>query len=102
MRSASHLPALFLLAAMCILQCGCGQSDHPGNWSQEKVAAKLTEKMQLKSISLTPVTGGYSGTASSPDGETWKLQVTQDPAKRRLDYTAEGDRGSSEEGFVEG
>lgn len=101
MHQSNHLLPLLLLAAICLLLPGCG-GDHPGNWPQEKVAAKITEKMQLKSISLTPVSGGFSGTATSEDGESWKLKVTQDPSKRRMDYSAEGDRGSSEEGFVEG
>jgi hypothetical protein len=102
MLRSSQLLSLLLLTAICILQPGCGGGDHPGNWPQEKVAAKITEKLQLKSISLTPASGGYSGTGTSEDGESWKLKVTQDPSKRRMDYSAEGDRGSTEEGFVEG
>ncbi|MEN9555106.1 MAG: hypothetical protein RLZZ232_1392, partial [Planctomycetota bacterium] len=42
--------------------------------------------------------GGFSGTGKAEDGETYKITVTQDPANKRLDWKAEGDRGSNEDG----
>lgn len=97
-----HWMRVLALVFVCLLQPGCGSSDHPGNWPQSKVESMLTERMQLKSISLAPGDGGFSGTAVSPDGESWKLKVTQDAGKRRLDYEAEGDRGSTETGYFSG
>jgi len=82
------------------LFAGCA-SETPGTWKQPKVEAEMVEQLKLKSISLTPAAGGYSGTGTAEDGETYQLKITQDAAKGRLDWTAEGDRGSEENGFIE-
>lgn len=88
--------ALFVTA----LFAGCA-AESPGTWKQPKVEAEMVQRLKLKDISLTPAAGGYAGTGTAEDGETYKLKITQDAAKGRLDWTAEGDRGSEEEGFIE-
>ena len=95
---SSHLLtfALFVTA----LFAGCA-SETPGTWKQPKVESEMVEQLKLKSVALTPAAGGYEGTGTAEDGETYKLKITQDAAKGRLDWTAEGDRGSEENGFIE-
>ncbi|MFM7868711.1 MAG: hypothetical protein ACKPHU_31210 [Planctomycetaceae bacterium] len=84
----------------CSLLIGCA-SETPGNWKQPKVEAEMTRKLELKQITLTPAASGFTGSGTAQDGENYKLTITQDPAKGRLEWTAEGDRGSSEDGFFE-
>ncbi len=86
-----------LLSAVLFLGCA---SESPGTWKQPKVESEISQRLKLKNITLTPVTGGYTGTGTAEDGETYKLRITQDAAKGRLDYVAEGDRGSAEDGFI--
>lgn len=95
---SSHLltSTLFVTA----LFAGCA-SETPGTWKQPKVESEMVEQLQLKGISLKPAAGGYEGTGTAEDGETYKLKITQDAARGRLDWTAEGDRGSEEDGFIE-
>jgi len=84
----------------CSLLIGCA-AETPGNWKQPKVEAEMTRKLELTKITLTPSASGFTGTGLAQDGESYKLTITQDPAKGRLEWTAEGDRGSSEDGFFE-
>jgi hypothetical protein len=91
---------LTTVALFTVLFAGCA-TETPGTWKQPKVEAEVSERLELKSISLTPSAGGYEGTGTAQDGETYKLKITQDAAKGRLDWVAEGDRGSEEEGFIE-
>jgi hypothetical protein len=95
---ASLLPAFALLCNLLLAGCA---SETPGTWKQPKVEAEVSQRLELSSISLTPTAGGYEGTGTAQDGETYKLKITQDAAKGRLDYSAEGDRGSEEDGFIE-
>ena len=97
MKSFHLLTSVLFVTA---LLAGCA-SETPGTWKQPKVEAEMVERLQLKGISLTPAAGGYEGTGTAEDGETYKLKITQDAAKGRLDWTAEGDRGSEEDGFIE-
>jgi hypothetical protein len=81
----------------CLLLLGC-TAETPGTWKQPKVEAEMTRKLELQQITLTPSASGFEGSGTAQDGETYKLKITQDPNKGRLDWTATGDRGSSEEG----
>jgi hypothetical protein len=86
-----------LLSAVLFVGCA---SESPGTWKQPKVEAEISQRLKLRSISITPAAGGYTGTGPAEDGETYKLKITQDAAKGRLEYVAEGDRGSHEDGFI--
>jgi len=93
-----HSNALFQCSLFfCLLFIGCA-AETPGTWKQPRVEAEMTRKLELQKITLTPATSGFEGSGTAQDGETYKLKITQDPAKGRLDWTADGDRGSSEEG----
>jgi len=87
----------FLLSVMLFPGCA---TETPGTWKQPKVEAEISQRLKLSSITLTAAAGGYTGTGTAADGETYKLKITQDAAKGRLEYVAEGDRGSSEDGFI--
>lgn len=94
-RHASTLLPFSML--LCLLFIGCA-AETPGTWKQPKVEAEMTRKLELQKITLTPSASGFEGSGTAQDGETYKLTITQDPAKGRLEWTAEGDRGSSETG----
>lgn len=85
------------LLLMCV--GGCNQP-HPGTWTETQVEAKIQQKMSLAEIDLQPAAdaGKLTGTGKNADGETFDLTVTQDVDGMRLDYEAEGDRGSIESG----
>lgn len=84
--------------ASLITLAGCG-SGHPGSWTQEQVEENVRSKLSLVDVQLRPSEGGYTGTGTNADGETFELTITQDAAAKRLDYEAEGDRGSIESGM---
>lgn len=89
--------AMICLVSLCLLGCA-----HPGNWDQAKVAAKVKESLELSEISLEPnPSGGFTGTGKTAEGESYKLQVTQDEAKKRLSWKYEGDRGTIGDDFYE-
>ncbi len=93
-RYLSILPCLLTL----LLATGCAETNNPGSWNKEKVETQMKSSLKLAEIALAPATGGFSGTGKAQDGETYKITVTQDPTKNRLDWKAEGDRGSNEDG----
>lgn len=88
------------LLLICILFCGC--SENPGTWSQDKLHAKITEKLELVDAELQPVEGGgFKGSGTRADGETVTFTISQDPGAHKMSWEAEGDRGFVEEGFYE-
>ncbi|MFM7059094.1 MAG: hypothetical protein ACKO2P_19460 [Planctomycetota bacterium] len=97
MKSLCQLTTVVLLTALSV---GCA-SETPGTWKQPKVEAEVVQRLKLTSISLSPVSGGFEGTGTAQDGETYRLKIAQDSAKGRLSWVAEGDRGSEEEGSIE-
>jgi hypothetical protein len=94
LRCPTVLPCLLTL----LLAAGCADTNNPGSWDQAKVATQMKSSLKLTEVSLSPAAGGFSGTGKAEDGETYKITVTQDPANKRLDWKAEGDRGSNEDG----
>lgn len=87
----------FALLTLTLL--GCNQS-HPGNWDEAKVEAKLQETLNLPSLDLTPSEGGFAGTGTDAEGQTYEVTVTQSAATKELSYVAKGDRGATEEGSM--
>lgn len=78
-----------------------GCAENPGTWGEDKVKAKIIEKLELEDVTLTAnPEGGYTGKGMR-DGETFTVKITQDPAAHRLSWDAESDRGSFEDGFFE-
>jgi len=88
------LPCLLIL----LLPTGCADTNNPGTWDRAKVETQMKSSLKLTEITLTPGTSGFSGTGKALDGETYKITIIQDPAKKRLDWKGEGDRGSNEDG----
>lgn len=92
----------------CILLAGCGPADNPGTWNQEKVADYVqdclarevtADGLQVENVTLSPKAGGgFEGTAKASDGQSFKLDITQDPAAQELKWVATGDRGSNFDG----
>ena len=100
-RPQLHCDFHFRSTLLCLaLLAGCA-AETPGTWKQPKVEAEMTRKLELTKIALTPAAAGFEGTGTAADGETYKLKITQDATKGRLDWTAVGDRGSEEDGFFE-
>ncbi len=92
---------LFLAMVLVGQFTGCTQSN-PGNWPQQQVEEKVKSNLKLSEISLTPrPEGGYSGTGKTSEGEAYKLQVTQDPARKRLEWKFESDRGDIGDAYYE-
>jgi hypothetical protein len=92
--------ALIAVLFPCLMLAGC--AENPGNWPQDKVAAKIQEKLELSELSLAPnPEGGFTGTGKSDEGETFTIKITQDPSQGRLNWDSEGDRGTFDSGFYE-
>ena len=88
---------LFLALSLYLLTLvGCGPN--PGQWPQEKVAAHLSESLELQDVSLTKTAEGYNGSGMRSDGEKLTFTVTQDPTARKISWDAKGDRGFVEQG----
>lgn len=98
MNSVKNSPRIVVLLACCLC-IGC--AENPGTWSQDKVQAKIVEKLELTDVVLTPKEGGgFEGTGMYGE-ETVSFTITQDPDAHRLSWDATGDRGLSDSGFYE-
>ena len=92
-----------LILPICILMftitiSGC-QRSHRGNYSQQEVEAQVRKSLKLTEIQLVPdPAGGYSGNGKTADGEGFKLKISQDATKKSLNWKAEGNRGTIEDG----
>lgn len=85
-----------LLVVTAILGC---ERPHPGNYAQPAVETQVKKSLELTEIQISPdAAGGYSGTGKAASGETYKLKITQDVAKKSLSWKAEGDRGDFRDG----
>ncbi|MEM9585761.1 MAG: hypothetical protein AAGA03_00650 [Planctomycetota bacterium] len=101
-RSRSVANTYAVLALLALLISGCGPRSHPGNWGLAKVQDELQTKLNLVSIELQEVPGeGFAGSGKHVEGETFTIAVRQDATARRLEYDANGDRGTIEEGHFE-
>ena len=77
---------------------GCGKN-HPGIYTQPEVEAQVKKSLELTEIQInTDPAGGYTGTGKAASGESYKLKITQNVAKKELSWKAEGDRGDLREG----
>jgi hypothetical protein len=101
---AKKLTIASLLGAVLVV-AGC--KDNPGSWPKEKLAehvkdSLIREGMEMSEVTLTEKEGGgFEGIGKVADGETLKLIVTQDPAAHRIEWDAQGDRGSFLDGSYE-
>lgn len=85
---------------VCLLLVGCG--DNPGNWPEERVKAKIQEKLELVEVSISErQEGGFEGSGKRADGETVEFEISQNPDEHQMSWEATGDRGFVEEGFYE-
>lgn len=94
---------IYSLATMvfcCCLVVGCNNS-HAGNWGADKVQEELMTRMEFTEMSLQPTADGFTGTGKVESGETFEITVSQNAADRKFDYVLKGDRGTTEEGFVQ-
>ncbi len=92
------LPRIFLHAMLAgvvaVAFVGCSPA-HPGMWDLPKVESHIAQKMELSEIKLEPAgTSAYTGTGKTAEGESFKIQVTQDVANKSLRWKYEGDRGT--------
>ncbi|MCY2985101.1 MAG: hypothetical protein NTY15_15865 [Planctomycetota bacterium] len=77
---------------------GCGKN-HPGIYTQPEVETQVKKSLDLTEIQINAdPSGGYSGTGKAASGETYKLKIAQNVAKKELSWKAEGDRGDFREG----
>ena len=51
-------------------------------------------KYDISEITLSPVADGFEGTAKDSKGETFKIKLKKDPAKKSVSGTGVGDRGT--------
>lgn len=89
-----HLTAA-LTAIVLTTGCGGAKFDEP------TVESTLKDKIELQTIDLSPAADGYTGTGTLEGGETMQIDVTVSPGGDRIDYTATGDRGTTQSGMVE-
>lgn len=91
-------PAWALAVMFVFALVGCG--DNPGKWPKEKAAEYVKQSLIEQGMEMNDVTlaekpgGGFEGTGKVADGETLTLTVTQDADDHRLNWEAQGDRGS--------
>lgn len=78
-----------------------GCRENAGTWGEDKVKAKIVEKLELTGAQLTPSDNGFTGEGPRTDGETVTFTITQDPESGRMSWDAKGDRGFFEDGFYE-
>lgn len=83
-----------------VIASGCGPSSHPGTWDEAKVETELTRTLKLESLDLTPSDGGFQGTGSDSEGQSYDVTVTQDAATKSLTYDAKGNRGENVDGTI--
>ena len=90
------LPICLLVFFVAITGC---ERSHPGIYTQSQVEAQVMKSLKLTEIQITTdPAGGYTGTGKTAAGESFKLKLTQDVAQKSLNWKADGDRGSIEEG----
>lgn len=82
---------------MLVLLVGC-KKDNPGTWPVEKVTQKVIESLQLSELELNKSEKGFEGTGKRSDGESFSVQITQDPSSSMISWDAKGDRGTNEIG----
>ena len=87
--------AIHTLAIVLILVGLTGCPTNPANMGKAEVEKVLTDSLSLKSVSIEakPQGGGFSGTGQGTDGIEYKIDVIQDPAQKKLSYTAESKNG---------
>ena len=81
---------------------GCNASNNPANWRQDMIEQKLQSKYRFTELKLSPAgEGRYTGTATSKEGETLAVTITQDKQAKSLKYDFKGDRGWHEDGIYD-
>ena len=99
-----NIRSLCAVALLTLAVVGCNRVENPATWSQAQLETKLKEtlnsefKVNLSELSLTKSDSGYTGTAKTASGETYKVAVTNDAANRKVAYKFESDRGDHIEG----
>jgi|688.fasta_scaffold06866_12 hypothetical protein len=93
--------ALLLLALTLIAGCNPA-ADNPGTWNPAKIQEHLKKSLKLSEATVSPAEGGgFSATGKNAEGESFKITIKQDAAKKRIEWKSEGDRGSFEDGYYE-
>ncbi len=88
----------FCMFALVLTISGCGKN-HPGVYTQPEVETQVKKSLELTEIQImADPSGGFTGTGKAASGETYKLKITQNVAKKELSWQAEGDRGDFREG----
>lgn len=100
-----NIRSLCAIALLTLAVVGCNKVvDNPATWNQTQVETKLKETLYvqfgvtLTELQLTKGDTGYTGTAKTGAGESYKVVVTTDAAGRKLAYKFQSDRGDHIEG----
>ena len=105
-RTSSHSPATvripksgsqYLRRAWVIALLFVAGCFNPANWDKDQVGKDIKEqwaKYNITEVSLSPVADGFEGTAKSAEGETFKIKLKKDSAKKSISGTGIGDRGT--------
>lgn len=94
-RSVNYWRTLCLLCTLFVV--GCNPAFDPSKWNQDEVAKDIKEQwaqFNVTEVAVSPVTGGFEGTAKSADGETFKIALKKDETAKSIRGTGVGDRGT--------
>lgn len=89
-----------MLLILTFSMTGC-RKENPGTWPAEKIEAQLIERFNLSEVSLEKKEGGFEGSGTAEDGETYTFDIKQFPSESKYTWDAKGDRGTFEDGFYE-
>ena len=97
MRKAFLLTVLVLLLNLV----GC-DGNNPGRYDEEQIADLLQRQIPVATVDLQRQgDGGFTGTGAAAGGETFRIEVFQDPQAKTLKFNAVGDRGTNVDGGAE-
>ncbi len=80
----------------CLVLCVAG-CFNPATWDKDKVAQDMKEQWanyKVTEVTLSPTADGFEGTAKIEGGETLKINLKKDVAKKSIRGTGVGDRGT--------
>lgn len=84
----------WLVAITLLFIAGCF---NPSTWDKDRVAKDIKEqwaKYDVTEVALSPAADGFEGTAKDSRGETFKIKLKKDTAKKSISGTGFGDRGT--------
>ncbi len=80
--------------SMVVVACLVGCKENPGTWPTDRVAAKVSENLNVTGLTLMKTDKGLEGSGKTPEGETIKVIVSLEPGSSGFRWKAEGDHGS--------